>query len=526
MTSAARRLLPELAVSAGTFVLLVVRAPTLEHFLVNSDHGYQLAAGAQLLDGRIPAIDSLHIYGPLVAVLAVATGGASGELVGEVLACAAAWALTIGLAFRLARRRFGAIAAWSSAILALLFLARFHKWYVWLIPIAALTCLDRATEDSRWWWRGGWVCGIGALLRPELGAASALVLFAFAVVDGARRDARSPLRARVLPLLVGFGLPLVVWMTALVVLAGARAPLRALAVTVESVVGSARHLTIPPPPFRPSAPFGKDSSHALALVLLPIVDVAALAAGGRAWRRRAPGLEDAGRCLAAIGVLGLAVYPHTIHRADLNHFWQGAWPLALALPGLCALAARAARRESDARRAASGRDLALAAGVLVAVCAVPLTRLAVEPHRDLAPLPRAPLAGLTDLVRGLEALPNDPNAELVRTLARLSGPDDEILVAAAAPQLPVFAQRPANGLCVMYQPGLFDSPAWRREHVAWLERHPPALVVGSEGLADSRFRRSQPEMWETLRARYTTVVARIGGLVVLAPAADPPRAAE
>lgn len=145
----------------------------------------------------------------------------------------------------------------------------------------------------------------------------------------------------------------------------------------------------------------------------------------------------------------------------------------------------------------------------------------IRPNYDLAPFGRAPLAGLRALRQGSAAAPSHPYAQLVDSIQRFSAPDDEVLVLVYGPQLLVFAQRPTSGPTVAFQAGLFDSPAWRRERLALLMRHPPALVVVPMNFwqlgPDDDVRASLPEITDVVRQHYRTVVDRRGRYMLLAP---------
>jgi hypothetical protein len=56
---------------AACFVWLLLKAPTLEFYLSNTDHGGQLCMGRQILLGKTPGIDLLTHYGdcPVTAAL-------------------------------------------------------------------------------------------------------------------------------------------------------------------------------------------------------------------------------------------------------------------------------------------------------------------------------------------------------------------------------------------------------------------------------------------------------------------------
>jgi hypothetical protein len=518
-----RGLVVESAFALVAFALLVTRVPTVERFLANADHGYHLAAGAELLRGRLPGVDVFINYGPLAALLGAATLYVTGgDLVAEALLCAAAWAVTVWMVFRLMRRNFGATAGWCAGISAFISIPRFHKWWVWLVPLAALVAIGApsAVPSRRRWLAAGVVCGLAALMRPDLGLATLAALVTIGLVDVlVGRGVSSP--GAWMPLALGFALPPVLWGLTLLTLAGPDGLGRAIAVVPEMVSGTVASFRKPPPPLRLDDPFSPGTAHAFALRLLPATEFVAIVVGLWLYRDRSRGLDRTGRLLMACGVMGLASYHHTVYRADIHHLWQGIWPLALTVPALAAVAARLVRLDVDAPRW-PGRLLMTLAVVLVVLSAIGLWPILAQRHIDLAPYGRAPLAGLAALRQGVAAAPAHPYAQLVGTIARMTTASDEVLMLAYGPQLLVFARRGASGPTVAYQRGLFDSASWRRERLIQFRRRPPALVVVPNSLRqldpDEDLRVSLPEIYELVRRDYPQIVDRQGRYTLLAPA--------
>ncbi len=122
----------------GFLTLFLLKAPGLGFFLTNRDHGSQLSIGTQVLLGKVPGIDLLIAYGPLVHYTSALGLWASNSLLGETILCSAGYALSLFLIYHLVSRytskRLGIIAAGFGFLVS----ARFYKWYVWLIPMALL----------------------------------------------------------------------------------------------------------------------------------------------------------------------------------------------------------------------------------------------------------------------------------------------------------------------------------------------------------------------------------------------------
>ena len=174
-----------LAVSGAVTVLLLWLAPPLSSYLINSDHGYQLSLGALIGRGAFPYVDLVFHYGPMVAWSSALALWGSGSLLGETVLCAVGYAAAIGCLGGVARARLGRVAGWLVPLVAVLFLARFYKWYFWLFPAVTLVLLhrymaDESAEDGGLI-AGGVSAGLCALFRFDLGIVLLVVWLAVAM---------------------------------------------------------------------------------------------------------------------------------------------------------------------------------------------------------------------------------------------------------------------------------------------------------------------------------------------------------
>jgi hypothetical protein len=356
------------------------------------------------------------------------------------------------------------------------------------------------------------------LIRPDLGAACLVAVAVIALDDDWHSNGLRMPRAW-LPLGVGCAIAVAVWAVALLALRGGGGLLRALSVVPEMVFGTVSALSLAPPTFEWNAPFTPTSAHALALRLLPAVTLFAAAYGWRLGRHADGRLAAQGRALFRIGILGLVAFQSAMYRADIHHLWQGIWPLTLAVPAIVAVRVSLASSRAPGVSGAE-RFLVLVAAALALAGTISLLPILRQPHFDLAPYGRPLFSGLAELSNGASAAPDHPYAQLVASIQRWSAPTDEVFDLVYGPQLLFFAQRPTHGPTVAFQRGLFDSPAWRRERIAELQRHPPALVIvpmafGQLG-PDDELPSALPEIYEFVRAHYPRVVDRRGRYLVLA----------
>jgi hypothetical protein len=514
-------------VFGAAFLVLLWRAPELARFLINPDQGYQLSLGQQILLGRFPFVDLTFIYGPLVAFTSAFGIYLFGNVIGEILICAFFYAASLTLIHGIARRRISPLAGWVLPILGLVLLARFHKWYVWFFPLAALYCCDRQLDDDdshlRWWIVGGLVSGIGALFRLDYGIA---ILVFFSILALAPRltscsDGRV-WRQRWVACATAFLAPMLLWLGILGAKGGDRAIGSYLHATFSGGFGAVVDWSRPPPEISNFAPFGLESAHFLALFLMPMTYLVCIALG--AWRGYLRPGNHAGesRFVAAVGLLGLGIFPPGVYRADLSHLYQVLPPMLLAAAAVLRLGYRSLWGEDRIRSRQGRRVLGAVLGVYALLLAATLP-LVTNPKSDLAPVGSDPIRRYRDLAGELSAAEDSSlmQAQIASLIVQETRPEDPILVIPYGPQIYYFSRRPMSGLLNSYLIGVHDDEITRRRNLEHVQRHPPALVVAPRRLRrmspDSSFRRSQPELYEYLARRYTKRVEHRGRWVLLAP---------
>jgi hypothetical protein len=456
-----------------TLAYLLYRLPTPEFFLRSQDYSGQMAVALAMLAGRIPSVDSLTGYGPLVAAssaigLWVSDKAVLPILTGEIIVCAAGYALTIALlgsfVSRWTRRWLGTVCA----IALLLLFPRYYKWYYWLWPALVLLMFEFHLASSRagqarlslvlW----GAVSGIGALYRYDLGLVSGcFALGTLAVSQWARERRGIPWAAlkNWTWFLAGLLLPPLLWVIGWSIARGSVAWLPAsagAAVTWSHDVATAYSI----PPFQFSAQSPRQNILPTIQVLLPLCYLAGF--GWGASRARGSYGAPVDLLFTAVALMGLGLLPQAYHRAEAQHLLQTIWPA----PVLAALAMA---------RGAPGRWRAVLAFPLV----LSIVALAPNGGMDLAPFARNWKADWIRLSGLPDSMPSHPTADTAMALRRLTKPEDPIFIAArwtVAPIL-VFSQRHIVGTQPFYTPHILTGPRWAARDREALSAHPPAFLV-------------------------------------------------
>jgi hypothetical protein len=193
-----RPLFLDTTIFLGFFALLLLFAPGLGFFLTSQDHGYQLSVGAQVLLGKIPGVDIVIAYGPAVMYTSALGLWISHSLVGETILCAGGYALALFLIYRLVKESSSRPMGLAAGGLAFVLLARFYKWYIWLIPLVTLWTLHRyGSSPPSGRSRRAFVCGLVLgccwLFRPDMATIQLLVGLAVVALAELRWSAAAAL---------------------------------------------------------------------------------------------------------------------------------------------------------------------------------------------------------------------------------------------------------------------------------------------------------------------------------------------
>jgi hypothetical protein len=512
------------AVFLSVLLLFLLKAPSLEFFMSSRDHGYQLSIGTQVLKGKVPGIDVIIAYGPLVMYTSALGLWITHSLIGETILCSTGYALTVFLIYHLVSRYASRRLGLTAAVFGLLLQARFYKWYVWLIPMAILWSWHRYLNSpvaTRWRWviGGGFILGISWLYRPDFGTtnlAACLVLLGLIEASERPRVAARVFKSAGL-FLAAFAVLPIGWLVYLAARVGPLAPLVYLDTTIQATRSVVSGLSHSAPPIR---------SVIVAYWLIPASYLFALMMFVRqAWTGR---LDRRSWFLLASALVGLACLHQAMHRMDPSHLIQ-VIPTAIVCVSLLA---------SEFLIGAPGLNLsrwvtpwARVAGVGYAILLVAVgLKLLRWGQADLEVFSPWPRERYTGLAHPLGRTNRDPRAAALSAVMKLTGPADPILVFPLDPQFYAFTKRRISGRLHAYYGGVFDSPAACAGNLDAIQAEMPKLVIvpadfeaGTETddllVRDSRHSHQYLERF--IRQHYPRVLLNDGGIMVLSEGVKP-----
>ena len=504
---ARRRWQEALALFLLPFLYLLWRAPSFDSFFSNTDHGFQLALGRQVLLGKVPYVDLFFYYGPLAAYTSALGFCCTDGPLAEIVICCIGYALAAGFAGLAVRRHTSFLVSMLVVAAMLLLLSRFYKWYYWCFPALVLFLLDRSlscgVRQRRHALALGCAAGLAALYRLDLGLACAVLAGAVWVTSALRLDRR---RLRQLPLLVlaGFA-PMALWLVFLLTKGGAPAVLDYFRFTYEGAVSTVKVIHSPIPDVDWARPFSSPSQVALAFRLTPALYLLCLVhcAVGLIRRRSEP---ERLLVLGAAALGGACIYPQALHASEQQHLLQ---TLAL-LPACLALLLW----DVLAVRNLGLRLVSSACGLVVLVML-----FQIRGGFDLGSLLESPERKLENLARARGTKPLKP-ITVTESIA-LSGQTVLVLPRpgdAYPTQIYAWIHRPMAGIFSFYSAGFFTDDFWRLRNYREILRNPPAVVIAAPDVFRARGSGGAsylPEIYAFVREHYTDVVLSENGRIVL-----------
>ena len=505
--------------SMSGFTLLWT-APGLNRYLVNADHGYQLSMGKQVLLGKFPFVDLFFHYGPLTAFTSAFGLWISDSLIPETVICALGYATALLLIHYLTYSYVSGVAGWLTPILGFLLLSRFYKWYYWLFPLLALYCLhvflhSNQTQSRPWLYIVGIFGGLAGLYRLDLGAAF-LGFYVVSLLGLCGNPFNVGLFIqRFTKFLIGFLFPFLVW---LVVLWGNGGTIQDyIGSTVAGGKGAVEKLSLPFPSFDLSNPLPHQSNAALAFALIPLTYILCLFFGGWIGWSSSTRNNTKGKFMAAVGLMGLGIFPQALHRSDVPHLLQVLPPVLIAGSLLVSELWNGAILSKNN---SWGRFfLKLAVGFYLVLIISSGWGIRHYGGVDLVKWERNPIPRYQRLAQGIRSGLDHPIIRLVLEVQTLTTENARILVVPWASQLYYFVNRPLSGLLNVFAPGVLDNNEWRHRNLGSIQKDPPAIVIVRDNFFDlplsDMFRESQPELYTFLATQYSQVVYQRDGWMLL-----------
>ncbi|MGO8902717.1 MAG: hypothetical protein ACLQU5_30880 [Isosphaeraceae bacterium] len=512
-------------------LIQVATCPIRDTYLNNFDHGYQLGVGIQVLRGKIPGIDVLVHFGPLVFYSSALWYWLSGSLVGETIACAVAYAACLAVVYAVVARHASTLSGLLAATVAYWLEARHYKWYIWLFPLGTLWLLDRVSGCSprqryRWVAATGFWVGLGWLFRWDVGTTgvlACLAFFALTQVGNPLVRLRPPGRTWAV-FLLGFAVPLVAWSGYLVLNRGWPGLISYVSVTIEMSLALSRSMAAPLQPFNLSDPLSPASLLVVAYVLVPATYL--ICGALWLWAECQGRLTRRSTLLLAIALIGGSTAHQALHRRGGPHLLQTIPPAILGASLIVAeLRELCSRRDTVGPRSRVIGSL----GPLYALLVV-LVGLSLTPYgrTDLSRFHLWPKQRLRELAHPLDAAEGGPVLSALRLVREATDRDDPILVFPIDSQYYALVDRPVSGRMTVFVPGVFSSAVDAEENLRAIRQAMPRVVLLSPlitapdsspvGKLYSDIGKSHSYLVKFIKEHYTRRLFESDRVVVLAPA--------
>ena len=490
---------------------LLLKIPSPEAYLIDPDHGQQLAGAQQITAGEHPFVDFRSAYGPLsfypsAAAQIISSNRISAELAVDVLGYLLAYLCFFAAVRRLTDRRS---VAYASLVVAVVLAPPMYKYYIAMGPLLVLVACYRYIERPEVFRLALLAASVAitGLFRPDYGAYTALT--ACAAIYLAQPAGRHWRAMSLWALLVfACAMPWLVFVTARGGLA------EYLYSSMWGSLAQAQSLTLPLPwpgwHRLVSLSNAKFASFAYFWVL-PAVCAALV------WRARGPQLGCDWRMVIVAVILAQLTLVQSIHRSDHRHLVE-AIPASLVLVvWFTEWATRAVRGASRHARLAGAAGIAATGMAVLAVSAA-----ALRLHDVVVASPMNVAGWLIEYSGSRSALVNrvrhrDPEnwqAETIEYIRRCTAPDERVLALPYFTSYYHLSERKFGGGHMYISPGFFNRDSDQRRLIEILESQQVPLIVdmpglGIDGRSERRVESMAPIVAEYFRKEYLSA-GRIG----------------
>jgi hypothetical protein len=508
-----------ICVFAAVFAYLAFRVPSPEFLLSRSDQGYQMALGMAVAKGHLPGLDFITQYGPGVAFASFLAFALTGNAVGEMLASILGYSLAITLGSEIVRRSVG----WKWALLAalgmLVWFPRFYKWYYCLLPLLSLVAakIDFAVV-SRGGRRlpilAGWslLVGLTGLFRYDLGLEGCV--FGLLAIVAARYTNGGP-RWRAdtttdATLFTCGALVIPALYAAWIAIAGDPPHLTMFIRSIyDGAADTVNFYAIAPFQFDLKTPLSDANALAFLQVAVPVTCLAGCVSGLHGLSSGSKALVADGFTLFCTSLVGVGIYPQSIHRADLQHLLQVEYPFIMVLALLLGRLA--------ARNGGHAATMKLAGAAWLTIVFGAAYRLLPGAAIDLGPLSLHAGRHWWAVAALPASRPQDAGADMAMALRRLTPPGASVFLVMTPTDMPMlfFGQRHQAGIFPVYERGMFSNAYWLALNRTALTASPPDFLVVRQGANDDPAP-FMPDVVSQWFREYRTTLYENGGYRLLA----------
>jgi hypothetical protein len=440
-----------------------------------------LGVGVQILHGKVPGVDLLTHYGPMVFYSSALWYWLSGSLVGETVACAVGYTLCLAVIYGLVSRHVSAITGLLAACAGYLLEARFYKWYIWLFPLGTIWLLDRVSASdpdrrNRCLAATGLWVGLGWLFRWDVGTTGAAACLVFVLLIEAWNHTGQRRRwGSLVVLLTAFAIPPLAWFGFLLLDRGWTGLSFFIRATIQGAVNLSRANALDLPRFNGADLLSPASTLVLAYWLVPVVYVSCAALWILSqWRGHS---TRRSRLLLAIALIGGSTFHQALHRKGGPHLLQVLPPAIL---GVCLVLSVL----DDFISSGASRPMQTWAGRFLSysfAVSFTIAMLGLLPYgrADLSPFTLRLRPRLQELAHPLDAPGGGTLQSALRLVRDVTHRGDPILVFPVDSQYLALLDRPASGRLTVFVPGFFDSGEEAAQNLDAIRQAMPRVVIRS-----------------------------------------------
>ncbi len=500
-----------------SFLLLFWFSPNLDFYLNSVDHGYQLGVAKQICLGKIPFIDLVYSYGPLIGYSRSIFLCINDSLITETMISIIGYSIALLIIYFLISRYTSKFIGLLGLMLAFLLLARFYKWYYWIFPLLIIYLWWHYFNDIRFNKKNtfllviGTSIGISGLFRLDLGIA--LLIASILIILMFNWDEKiKHLSCLILSSLV----PILGYIAFISLNRGD--PIFYFKAIFDGAIS-----TVSTRSYHPFIQLNNFLSYESFLFLLlsfiPLYYMLTLIIlyYEQHYNSRNSPLN---KTLFITAIIGISIFPQALHASEIQHILQIIPPFTVIL----LISVYNFDSLIHKKRIYSNISKLIIIGIFLFILIGLHSQNGIPPLKiggtDMSNFELNPLPKYEALMEGPNALSNHPITKLIKEIKNQTNYNDYVLYAVPSlDQLTYFGNRPIAGIFQSYFPGIYDDDYWREQDIKKIRMNSPKIAIVKESFMNEStvdlFRDRQPELFEYLSVNYNRILYKNDGYLIL-----------
>jgi hypothetical protein len=489
----------------SSLIRFIWTAPRIEEYLWNQDLAFPLAAGKQILLGKIPCFDYIIQWGPLHAYLSAALLYFHDSPISETIFASLIFSCAMALLFKGLSCHIGVKLSIVSVALCLLFPTNFYRWFFWLSEAYLLFLSMKYLEGRRWsLYAISLLSGLAFWYRVDLGLIG--YIYGVSIIFIRLLNQRKRLLLELSKHTCFFILVISSLFTFLYLTSGNIGAYQYISKTFLSSTNIPSYYQRSLSQFDMMAILSLRTGEWLAYGMTISTIFFGFIYSVRQWLTDKDDLVIQ-KNLAVI-ILAIGYSPYLFYRMGAQYFFEVFPLIASANFVIYTMVANKKKRTH------------IFCYFSAAVWTIGLIGCSKTDILEYEKFHLNPMYKYRKLLLGLENDVTYPQLPIMQKIIELTPSDRTVLSLSYFHQLYYFSNRKMSGMLECYNLRILDNNYWRTKNLQMIKQDPPSCVLVDQGFmdrSDKMLEMAQPELCDFVRSQYPIVSYSKAGFHILTP---------